>query len=391
MDGPGKRQHSPTPAQRPIAIFESGDSVRQHDELTTRNALSGRLSEAACLQHRGVGTMDDLASTIATRPPQHETLPADQGLVLVRLATLAASSHNTQPWRFHLEPGAVTILPDLSRRCPAVDPDDHHLYASLGCAAENLLLAAKAAGLEGRVSCGASEAGVRIDLERTAPSRSALFEAIPMRQCSRSDYDGGSIGAQKLRLLEQAGQGDGVAVELITDRRRMEQIAEFVAAGNDAQFADPAWREELEAWVRFNAREAARSGDGLYGPAMGQPEAPRWLGRLFMRLGFSPRAQNRKDLRQIRSSAAVAVLHSEADDAPHWIAAGRCFERLALQATALGLRTAFVNQPVEVAALRAQFAGFLGIGARRPDLVVRIGRGPEMPRSPRRPVEQVLA
>jgi hypothetical protein len=27
------------------------------------------------------------------------------------------------------------ILPDLSRRCPAVDPDDHHLFVSLGCAA----------------------------------------------------------------------------------------------------------------------------------------------------------------------------------------------------------------------------------------------------------------
>lgn len=68
---------------------------------------------------------------------------------LVRYATLAASSHNTQPWKFRLERGRILILPDLSRRCSAVDPDDHHLYASLGCAAENLLLAAQAAVLKG--------------------------------------------------------------------------------------------------------------------------------------------------------------------------------------------------------------------------------------------------
>lgn len=74
----------------------------------------------------------------------------------------------------------------------------------------------------------------------------------------------------------------------------------------------------------------------------------------------------------------------------HWIEAGRCYQRLALQAAALDLRTAFINQPVEVPALRSQFATFLGIGDRRPDLVMRIGRGPEMPRSLRRPVEQVL-
>lgn len=84
------------------------------------------------------------------------------------------------------------------------------------------------------------------------------------------------------------------------------------------------------------------------------------------------------------------MLFSEADDKQHWIEAGRSYERLALQAAALNLRTAFINQPVEVPALRSQFAAFLGIGHRRPDLIVRIGRGPEMPRSLRRPVEQVL-
>jgi hypothetical protein len=109
-----------------------------------------------------------------------------------------------------------------------------------------------------------------------------------------------------------------------------------------------------------------------------------------MRVAFSAKRQNRKDVKHIRSSAAIAVIFSEADDKPHWIEAGRCYERLALQAAALELRTAFINQPVEVPALRSQFAGFLGIGNRRPDLVVRIGRGPEMPRSLRRSVDQVL-
>jgi hypothetical protein len=109
-----------------------------------------------------------------------------------------------------------------------------------------------------------------------------------------------------------------------------------------------------------------------------------------MRLAFSAKTENRKDILSIRSSAAIAVFFSEIDDIPHWMEAGRCYERLALQAAAWGLRTALINQPVEVSALRPQFAKFLGIGNRRPDLVVRIGRGPDMPRSLRRPVEQVL-
>jgi hypothetical protein len=177
---------------------------------------------------------------------------------------------------------------------------------------------------------------------------------------------------------------------LLTDSGRKEQVSQYVAEGNTTQFGDAAWARELQSWIRFNARDAERSGDGLYGPVMGSPDVPRWLGRLFMRFAFSAKSQNLKDIRHIRSSAAIAVLFSEADDKAHWIEAGRCCERLALQAAALGLHTAFINQPVEVPALRPQFAAFLGIGNRRPDLIVRIGRGPEMPRSLRRPVAHVL-
>ncbi|WP_404790191.1 hypothetical protein [Altericista sp. CCNU0014] len=81
---------------------------------------------------------------------------------------------------------------------------------------------------------------------------------------------------------------------------------------------------------------------------------------------------------------------SDVDDKAHWVEAGRCYERFALQATALGIRNAFVNQPVEEARLRPAFARALGLGAGRPDLVVRFGRGPEMPSSLRRSLEAVI-
>jgi hypothetical protein len=264
---------------------------------------------------------------------------------LVRYATLAASSHNTQPWKFKVEPGRIVILPDLSRRCPVVDPDDHHLYASLGCAAENLLVAAAAAGLRGRPSYDPSRSGVRVDLEETTPSRSPLFQAIPNRQCSRAEYDGRDVAAEHLRLLEVAGQGPGISLSLLTTSKQREQVAEYVAEGNTAQFGDPRWAEEMRSWIRFNGREAVATGDGLYGRALGIPDVPRWLGSVLMRLTVSAARQNQKDLRHIRSSAAIAVFFSDADDTRHWIEAGRSYERLALQAAALDLRTAFIARP----------------------------------------------
>src|SRR5262245_24434298 len=189
----------------------------------------------------------DYSAAVRETWRHHEVSSAARDYVsLVRYATLAASSHNTQPWKFRLERGKISILPDLSRRCPAVDPDDHHLYASLGCAAENLLVAAEATGLRGHVSYEASKSSVQLDLEEAAPSRSALFDAIPRRQCSRTEYDGLEIPPAQLTLLERTGRGSEVSLMLLTAIKQKEQVAEYVAEGNTAQFGDPAWAEELK-------------------------------------------------------------------------------------------------------------------------------------------------
>jgi hypothetical protein len=198
---------------------------------------------------------------------------------LVQYATLAASSHNTQPWKFKLRPGRVTILPDLERCCPEVDPDEHHLYASLGCAAENLLLAAQAAGLAGHPCYDPALSSLAVELEPAAPRRSPLFDAIPRRQCSRTEYDGARLSADSLRLLADAARGDGVSLVFLTEPKQKEQVAEYVAAGNTAQFANVHWAREVKKWIRFNARDAARTGDGLLGAALGIPQRPPLVGR----------------------------------------------------------------------------------------------------------------
>lgn len=105
---------------------------------------------------------------------------------------------------------------------------------------------------------------------------------------------------------------------------------------------------------------------------------------------FTTKSENDKYAKHVRSSAGVAVFVGEAADAAHWIEVGRCYERFALQAAALGVRNAFLNQPVEVGRLQPQFAAALGSSGQRPDLVVRLGRGPGLPRSLRRPVQPVL-
>jgi hypothetical protein len=309
---------------------------------------------------------------------------------LVRYATLAPSSHNTQCWKFRLAEDSIAILPDLGRRCPVVDPDDHHLFVSLGCATENLVQAALAHGLRATTRFDAEDKHVRIQLEPAETVRSALFEAIPKRQSTRAEYDGRKLTNEELNLLERAGAGNGTRVVLLTSREIVEKALEYVVQGNTAQLDDQAFVRELKTWIRFGDGEAVRSGDGLFSRTTGNPSVPRWIGSPLFKRFLNAKTENEKYARHVRSSAGLAVFVSETNDREHWVESGRCFQRFALQATALGIRTAHLNQPVEVAALRPQFSSFLELGDHRPDLVVRFGRGPEMPRSLRRPVDAVL-
>ncbi len=311
---------------------------------------------------------------------------------LVRYATLAANSHNTQPWQFRIREGGIDILPDLSRRTPAVDPDDHHLFASLGCAAENLSIAAGSRGRTGEIRVDpTSDGGIRFRFGNASGGSSDLFRAIPTRQSTRAEFDGRKVTTADLRTLTAAAAMPGVDLVLISDRPRIDRVRDLVLAGNSTQMADRAFMRELTSWLRFSPRQAIELGDGLFSVTSGNPVLPAWLGPLLLGMVFRTDAENDKYARQMRSSAGIAVFVSARDDKAHWIQAGRACQRFALQATALGLKHAFINQPVEVASLRPELAALVGHAGRRPDIVMRFGYGAALPFSARRPVEAVLA
>src|ERR1700694_3561972 len=143
---------------------------------------------------RQMGSMKEYnASVAATRAALSERPEMKN---FIRYATLAASGHNTQPWRFRIGSSRIDIFPDFSRRTPVVDPDDHHVFVSLGCAAENLALAAAARGYPGEIGFDPATAGSVVFAFGDGPSASStLFDAIPKRQSTRADYDGKPVSA----------------------------------------------------------------------------------------------------------------------------------------------------------------------------------------------------
>jgi hypothetical protein len=357
--------------------------------IATGATVAAALGLAGGYNWLSMGSMPDYEAEAAR---SRELIKKDGGLQeLVRFATLAANSHNTQPWKFAAVPEGLKIVPDLTRATPAVDPDNHHLYASLGCAAENIAQAATILGKSASIRfANTGDGEIFAGLADAAAGDSELARAIPARQCTRATYASTSISPESMRLLVSAAQQDGIEATFVTDAKMKESVLELIMASNRAQIADAAFMTELKSWLRFNPAAAMATRDGLFSACSGNPVIPGWLGPRAIAMFMTADGENAKVTEQVRSSAGLVVFSSVVDDRAHWFNAGRAYERFALQATTLGLRNAHLNQAVEVKEQREQLKSLLGLGSSRPDMVVRFGEGPVMPMSLRRPVEAVM-
>jgi hypothetical protein len=73
-------------------------------------------------------------------------------LPLVRAAILSASPHNTQPWRCKVTDSWIELYIDPNRNVGALDPYLREEHIGMGCALENLMLAAAANGYAATVT-----------------------------------------------------------------------------------------------------------------------------------------------------------------------------------------------------------------------------------------------
>jgi hypothetical protein len=318
----------------------------------------------------------------------------DQFKEIIHYATLAPSGHNTQPWKFSIKNNSILIYPDYSRGLHVVDPDDHALFISLGCALENLIIAVNHIGYSAKVECfppNEEKDCIRATINKEKVEFDPdLFNAIPNRQATRSKYDGRPIPTEDLEKLKQASKQDKVSFILFTDGKEMDPIIEFVKEGNILQFRNKSFVNELIKWIRFGKKDALASRDGLNSASMGLPSIPTWLGKFILNTFATPNGEAKKCEKLIRGSSGLVLFIAQSNDKQSWINVGQSFERVALKATTLNIKHAHMNMPCEEVEIRKKLQKHLGLKNEHPLLLLRIGYSNPMPKSYRRPVEDVL-
>lgn len=324
----------------------------------------------------------------------HKGALEEQLRYALRWAVLAPSNHNTQPWRFRVEDGAVLLWADSERALPVCDPAGRELVISCGAALYHLRLALRHFGHEGLVATfpdgGDPDLLARVRPGGNlspSPEEEWMWKAIVLRRTNRRPMQKEPLPPELLARLAHHAASEHAWLAVLDSPSVKDTVAELVAEGDLQQFADPRFRQELAEWTHYN-----RSGshDGMPGYARGLADAASLVEPLVIRTFDIGEGQAARHRQLATGSPALAVLGTDGDSRGDWLAAGQALARLLLFARHHGVYASYLNQPIEVAAMRPRLAELAGRHGGFPQLLLRLGRAEDVRPTPRRPVEEVL-
>jgi hypothetical protein len=279
---------------------------------------------------------------------------------LVRAAILAASPHNTQPWKFHLLADAVDVYADTSRRIGEIDPLLREMYIGVGCAIENMLLSAEAAGYRWSLDNAASSEDaalqpvVRVRFRKEGGRHaSELYAAIPNRHTNRGAYiPGKKLDVRLVDALSGLKNSDSeIRVFWFRQPEETRAFGDLVVQATEAIIADEQQVASSAGWMRTNWRDIETFRDGLTYETQGMSPAMRALAKFMPPLGV--KETDRYWLSATRkthvATASIFGMLSVRDAGNEILRleAGRLWQRMHLFAAWQGIAMQPLSQPVE--------------------------------------------
>ncbi|WP_299501160.1 hypothetical protein [uncultured Roseobacter sp.] len=303
---------------------------------------------------------------------------------LVAKAIEAPSSHNSQPWTFEAKAEFIRLYADRTRALNVNDPNDRELTISCGCALMNLRAAAAEQGRSLTVKLLPDKddpdllAEIKFDGQVNEDLK-PLAKHISPRRTYRKKFKVDDVPPAILEDLIDAAAIEGVWFDPLLGTHRAAAAA-LASEGDAAQWANPRWRREVASWMH-----PRRRGEGLTIPWLALPVAKLMVRSLDMGKGFGA-----KDREIAQHSPILAVLGTQKDRVQDWLSAGQGLERVLLTAAKAGLQASYLNQPVQVAHLRAALQSLCthrGV----PQILLRLGYPMDhVIAAPRRPLSDVL-
>lgn len=315
--------------------------------------------------------------------------PDDQSVATVlSLAARAPSVHNSQPWRWTVGEESLHLYADSSMQLSRTDPDRRELVISCGAALHHCVVGLAALDWGTRVHRFPDPAepdhlaSVEVYPAASTQLDFALAAAIPRRRTDRRIFSHWPVPRADVHTM--AARVKDLGVEF----RRVESVSTLNSIVHEAiarHSADDDYVSELRAW---SGRQ--ESVEGV--PARNTPPADATTGS---RIFASPALDQPAGAYPNEDAAVMVGLGTATDDPVDRLRAGEAASVVLLTATALGMASCPVSEPLEIDDTRELVRTELFGSDVHPQMLLRIGWAPinadPLPPTPRRPLSEVVA
>jgi nitroreductase len=306
------------------------------------------------------------------------------------LAVRAPSVHNSQPWQWRVGEHSLHLYSDPDLHLPHTDPDARDMLLSCGAALNHCVVAFAALGWQSKVhrfpNPSDSHHLAAIELHRYPATEVdvTLAAAIPRRRTDRRFFSSWPVPQGDIALMGARAARAGVML------RRVEGLANLKHLVTEAALrhsADPDYLTELAMW-------SGRYGSVSGVPARSTPE-PDPSAAVPARAFAGPVLAQPQGTTSTEESTVVIALGTVDDDDMARLRAGEATSLVLLTATALGLASCLITEPLEIPDTRASVQADVFGTDGYPQVLARIGwasvNADPLPSTPRRDLSEVVA
>ena len=305
------------------------------------------------------------------------------------LATRAPSVHNSQPWQWRVGEHSLHLYSDPELHLPHTDPDARDMLLSCGAALNHCVVAFAALGWQSKVHRFPNPSDAHhlaaLELHRYPANEVdvTLAAAIPRRRTDRRFFSSWPVPQGDIALMGARAARAGVML------RRVDGLANLKRLAAEAAFrhsTDSEYLTELAMW------------SGRYGSLAGVPARstlePDPLAAMPARVFAGPVLAQPQGSTATEDSAVVVALGTVNDDELARLRAGEATSLMLLTATAMGLASCLITEPLEIPETRAAVQEDVFGADGHPQVLLRIGWAPvnadPLPSTPRRDLSEVV-
>ncbi|GAB2475799.1 Acg family FMN-binding oxidoreductase [Jatrophihabitans fulvus] len=341
---------------------------------------------------------------------QERATPQEAAERAARRALLAPSVHNTQPWRIELHDDRLDLYADTDRSLPVLDPRHRQLTISCGCALFNARAAIAADGYRPIVVrfpdarrpdlLARVVVGEPTGWQPVAP----LDDVADRRHTNRRVFLDPVVPPELLDAVTRAARDEDTHL-VVVDPARHDTVARLGALADEVENSDDRYRAELDRWVSDDPRrpdglQAAGLPHGLASTgstastastaSAASAPADDSYGHLHVRafdghgVGWLPSDP------EIPGEQTLLLFCTDTDGPRAWLRAGEALERAWLELARHEYSASPLSQLVEVRDTCVALRDLLGLES-HPQVLLRAGRAPAVPATPRRAYEDVVS